>query len=131
MEVISRIAGRPLLLCNSVYLRSRALHRLLPWLVLGFAGLLLTAASLLWRIWTSDALRSIGIYFPIISVVLILRAWRGLDWEARGTWWGLLPLYYAVIMARDGGHALQAVAYTPRTNGILLWQRSRSIAGRR
>ncbi len=83
-----------------------------PWLCLGFAGLLLTAGSLLWRIWTADALRSIGIYFPFISIILILRIWRRMDWEARGTWWGLLPLYYAVVMAREGGNALQAFAFT-------------------
>jgi exosortase J len=93
---------------------------LLPWLAIGFSGLLLLAGALLWRIWTADALRSIGMYFPIVSVVLILRIWRGLDWETRGTWWGLLPLYYAVIMAREGGNALQAVAFTPRIAVTLL-----------
>ncbi len=79
----------------------------------------MTAASLLWRIWTNDPLRSIGIYFPIVSVVLILRIWRKLGWEARGTWWGLLPLYYAVIMAREGGNALQLVVFT-KTIGLTL-----------
>jgi exosortase J len=93
---------------------------LLPWLVIGFSGLLLLAGALLWRIWTADALRSIGMYFPIVSIVLILRIWRGLDWETCGTWWGLLPLYFAVIMARDGGNALQAVAFSPRIAVTLL-----------
>ena len=100
--------------------RQPAWRPLLPWLVIGFSGLLLLAGALLWRIWTADALRSIGMYFPIVSVVLILRIWRGLDWETRGTWWGLLPLYYAVIMARDGGNALQAVAFTSRIAVTLL-----------
>jgi exosortase J len=100
--------------------RQPAWRPLLPWLVIGFSGLLLLAVALLWRIWTGDALRSIGMYFPIVSVVLILRIWRGLDWETQGTWWGLLPLYYAVIMARDGGNALQAVAFTPRIAVTLL-----------
>src|SRR5271166_2672782 len=89
----------------------KTLHPLLPWLALSFAGLLLTASSLLWRIWTNDALRSIGIYFPIVSIILTLRVWRKLHWETRGTWWGLLPLYYAVIMAREGGNALQMVVF--------------------
>ena len=100
--------------------RQPAWRPLLPWLVIGFSGLLLLAVALLWRIWTADALRSIGMYFPIVSVVLILRIWRGLDWETRGSWWGLLPLYYAVIMAREGGNALQAVAFTPRIAVTLL-----------
>lgn len=80
----------------------------------------MTAASLLWRIWTNDALRSIGIYFPVVSVILVLRVWRRLDWESRGTWWGLLPLYYAAIMAREGGNALQLVAFTKSTGFALL-----------
>lgn len=84
---------------------------MLPWLALSFAGLLLTASSLLWRIWTNDALRSIGIYFPIVSIILTLRVWRKLHWETHGTWWGLLPLYYAVMMAREGGNALQMVVF--------------------
>jgi len=118
--VIPQLPRRPCPRCISDDSRSGALRPLLPWLLLGFAGLLLTAASLLWRTWTSDALRSIGIYFPIVSVVLILRIWRGLDWEACGTWWGLLPLYYAVIMAREGGHALQAVVFTQHIAVTLL-----------
>ena len=83
---------------------------LLPWLLIGFAGLLFIAASLLWRIWTGDALRSIGVLFPIISIVLILRVWNRLGWETRGNWWGLLPLLYAAIMLRQGGNAIQALA---------------------
>ena len=111
MEVTPHIVTKPSL--SDVPARSlwKTLHPLLPWLALSFAGLLLTASSLLWRIWTNDALRSIGIYFPIVSIILILRVWRKLHWEMRGTWWGLLPLYYAVIMAREGGNALQMVVF--------------------
>ena len=87
---------------------------LLPWLLAGFAGLLLVASSLLWRIWTGDALRSIGVLFPFVSIVLTLRAWNRLGWETRGTWWGLLPLLYAVIMLRQGGNAVQALAVPMR-----------------
>ena len=92
---------------------------LLPWLVIGFAGLLLLAGVLLWPIWMNDALRSIGMYFPVVSVILILRVWRQLGWERRGTWWGLLPLLYAVLMGRAGGNAVQAMAFTP-TSAISL-----------
>ncbi len=112
MAATSQIAGELSYLSVGAASRSSAWRRMVPWLCLGFAGLLLTTASLLWRIWTADALRSIGAYFPVISVVLILRIWRSLNWEARGTWWGLLPLYYAVVMARGGGNALQAFAFT-------------------
>ena len=94
--------------------RRASLRPLLPWLLIGFAGLVLVASSLLWRIWTTDALRSVGLYFPIVSIVLTLRVWRRLGWETEGTWWGTLPLLYAVVMAREGGNAIQALAVTSR-----------------
>jgi exosortase J len=96
------------------------LVRLLPWLLIGFAGLMLLAAAMLWQIWTTDALRSIGIYFPVVSLVLTLRVWRRFHWETRGTWWGVLPLFYAIVMGRAGGNAVQAFAFTLHTDVSLL-----------
>ncbi len=120
MEVTSRSALHPPVSRDAVCSQSKSLRPLLPWIVAGFAGLLLTSASLLWRMWTADALRSIGICFPILSVVLLLRVWRGLHWESRGTWWGIVPLYYAAIMAREGGNALQLIAFTHHMGIALL-----------
>ena len=99
-----------------------------------------TASALLWQIWTNDALRSIGIYIPIVSVVLTLQVWRRCGWETRGTWWGLLPLLYAVMMGRAGSNALQIFLYTPhtkfltaaiRSHGLCLRKRSCFAVGRR
>ncbi len=120
MEALAQRAEEARPLGDRALSRPGGLPALLPWLIVGFAGLMLTAASLLWPIWTGDALRSIGIYFPVVSVALILRAWRRLDWEASGTWWGLLPLYYAVVMTREGGSALQVVAFGQRIGFSLL-----------
>ena len=50
---------------------------------------------LLWDIWTTDPLRSIGMLIVAASVVLVLREWRQSGWELRGSWWGLLPLAMA------------------------------------
>ena len=72
------------------------------------------SVSLVWRIWTGDALRSIGIYFPLLSVLLTWRVWRGLGWETRGTWWGLLPLLFAALTARASGNTSFAFAFNPR-----------------
>jgi hypothetical protein len=48
----------------------------------------------LWTIWTTDALKSIGMAIPLVSLVLILRVWRGLGWRADGTWWsGVAPVF--------------------------------------
>ena len=49
-------------------------------------------ASDLWTLWMTDALRSVGMFIPLISLVLVLRAWRSLGWEMDGNWWGLVLL---------------------------------------
>jgi exosortase J len=52
----------------------------------------------LWTMWTTDALKSIGMIIPLISLILILRAWKRLSWDASGTWWGAV-LFLAAIAA--------------------------------
>jgi len=46
----------------------------------------------LWGLWTRDALKSIGMFIPLVSFVLILKVWRSLGWEMEGNWWGLVIL---------------------------------------
>src|ERR1700759_2321633 len=62
-----------------------------------------TTAIYLWGLWTTDPLKSIGGLIPIVSLVLILRVWRSLDWETSGSWWGLaiLAATIAVVHVRD------------------------------
>src|SRR5437660_1430567 len=57
----------------------------------------------LWAMWTTDALKSIGMFVPLVSLVLILRVWRSLGWEMNGSWWGLAILVAtaAVVQMRD------------------------------
>jgi exosortase J len=44
----------------------------------------------LWVLWTSDPLRSVGILLPPASLFLSLRVWRGRHWRTTdGSWWGL------------------------------------------
>ena len=45
--------------------------------------------TLLWRCWTTDPLRSIGMLIPPASIILTLRVWRQNGWQLRGSWWGL------------------------------------------
>ena len=57
----------------------------------------------LWFLWTTDALKSIGMFIPLVSFVLVLRAWRSLNWEMEGTWWGLVILVATatIVHVRD------------------------------
>jgi exosortase J len=80
--------------------RSAALAVLLA--VLGLSTIWSSMHSL-WSMWTSDALKSIGMFVPLVSLVLILRVWRSLGWEMDGSWWGLAILVAtaAVVQMRD------------------------------
>lgn len=69
------------------------------------AGLLTVwkSALLLFGIWMHDDLKSMGLVVPLVSYLLILRAWRSLGWEAEGSWWGfvVLALSAALMFLRD------------------------------
>ncbi len=93
--------------------RIREMRRARPWITpAACAAVLLCVAGLfaisstcvgLWSMWMTDPLKSIGGLIPIVSLALILRVWRTLDWEMRGTWWGLalLAATIAIVHVRD------------------------------
>ena len=54
---------------------------------------------LLWRCWTTDPLRSIGMLIPSVSIVLTLRVWRQNEWQLRGSWWGLAVIGAAFFVS--------------------------------
>ena len=66
---------------------------------LSVLGLLVLEPSfaLLWWKWTTDPLRSIGIVFFPVSILLLLREWRASRWMCDGTWLGLLPVAFAIL----------------------------------
>ena len=55
--------------------------------------------ALLWRCWTTDPLRSIGMLIPPVSIVLTLRVWRQNGWQLRGSWWGLAVIGAAFLVS--------------------------------
>jgi exosortase J len=69
------------------------------------AGLLTIFSSvrMLWTIWRTDDLKSMGMVVPFICAALILREWRRLGWETQGTWWGfaVLAISAALMFLRD------------------------------
>jgi exosortase J len=73
----------------------------------------LSTALFLWGLWTTDPLKSIGGLIPIVSLVLILRAWRSLGWEMRGTWWGLAIVAVTIAMVHLRDHAILEFILTP------------------
>ena len=73
----------------------------------------------LWTLWTTDALRSIGMAIPPVSLILILRAWRTLGWQAKGTWWGLLLLLITMAMTRVQQNAILILVVSPQWSPVL------------
>ena len=69
------------------------------------AGLLTIFSSvrMLWIIWRSDDLKSMGMVVPFVCAALILREWRRLGWETEGSWWGfaVLAISAALMFLRD------------------------------
>jgi len=55
--------------------------------------------ALLWRCWTTDPLRSIGMLIPPASIILTLRVWRQNGWQLRGSWWGLAVIGAAFFVS--------------------------------
>lgn len=71
-------------------------------------------ALFLWSLWVTDPLKSIGMFVPVVSLLLILRAWRDLGWELRGSWWGLVILVATVAAVRFREQSVLVLVLSPR-----------------
>ncbi len=76
--------------------------------VLSTAGVfaILSTGLALWALWTTDPLKSIGGFIPVLSLFFILRVWRSLGWEMRGTWWGMVILVATIALVHLRDHAV-------------------------
>ena len=73
----------------------------------GILGLFAISRSManLWVFWTTDPFRSIWMFFPIVTLLFVLREARRMDWLINGTWWGLVVLAISIA----GGHVHQTM----------------------
>ena len=69
---------------------------------------------LLWSLWTTDALKSIGMVIPVVSFLLVLRVWRSLDWEMEGTWWGFALLAATALLVRIREQSVMTLVLGPQ-----------------
>ena len=83
--------------------------------VLGVASIRSTV-SFLWDMWTTDALKSIGMMIPLVSFILILRAWRTLRWEMQGSWLGLAILAVTIAAVHIRDQAILIFVLSPQWN---------------
>ena len=68
----------------------------------------------LWALWTTDALKSIGMVIPVASFLLVLRAWRSIGWELEGSWWGFLILVLTALLVRLRDQSVLVLILSPR-----------------
>jgi len=73
-----------------------------------------SSVVLLWFLWTTDALKSIGMVVPVVSFVLVLRAWRALGWEQDGSWWGMLVLFALALLVRIRDQSVMVLILSPQ-----------------
>jgi exosortase J len=81
--------------------------------VLGLSTIWSTVGAL-WALWTTDALKSIGMLIPLVSFVLILRVWRSLGWRMEGNWWGLLILVLTVAVVHVRDQSVLVFVFSPQ-----------------
>jgi exosortase J len=65
-------------------------------------------------LWTTDALKSIGMFIPLVSFVLILRVWRSLGWEMEGNWWGLVILAVTAVVVHLRDQSILVFVLSPQ-----------------
>jgi exosortase J len=86
--------------------------------VLGLSAIWPTVYSL-WVMWTTDALKSIGMMIPPVSLILILRAWKRLGWAADGTWWGLSLILVTIAVSRIQLQSILIMVVSPHWSTVL------------
>ena len=83
--------------------------------ILGVASIW-SSSVMLWALWTTDALKSIGMVIPVVSFLLILRVWRSLGWEMDGTWWGFALLLATAILVKMREQSVMVLVLGPEWN---------------
>lgn len=56
--------------------------------------------QMMFNLWATDPLRSIGAVFPFVACVGVLAAWRRLGWSMNGTFWALPLVALSILLAR-------------------------------
>ncbi len=63
--------------------------------------------------WTDYPLKSVGGLVPLVSLLLIVRVWRSLDWEMDGSWWGLVILVATIALVHLRDVAILELVLSP------------------
>ena len=104
----------PLRITGAVRLRAYRAAGLAALLAVLGLSTIWSTMNALWGLWTTDALKSIGMFVPVVSFVLILRVWRSLGWEMEGSWWGLVVLVATAAIVRVRDQSIMVFVLSPK-----------------
>ncbi len=60
---------------------------------------LLPVWSAAWSLWSGDPLRSIGAFFPLLSILGLIAAWRRIGWTTNSNPWGMPLMLFGIASA--------------------------------
>ena len=75
-----------------------------------------SSGQMLWGLWTTDALKSIGMIVPVVSFLLVARVWRSLGWEMEGSWWGFAILLVTAVVVKLREQSVMVLVLAPEWN---------------
>lgn len=81
--------------------------------ILGLCSIWSTV-GFLWNLWLMDALKSIGMMIPLVSLALILRVWRSQHWQMQGSLWGLAILTATIVAVHVRDQAVLVFMVSPQ-----------------
>jgi len=73
----------------------------------------------LWAMWAYDPVKSLGMFIPVVSVVLLVAAWRRTGWTLDGSWWGLAIVAMTVAAVHLRSQAVLLLVLTPSVSVYL------------
>jgi exosortase J len=74
---------------------------------------------ILWSLWTTDSLRSIGAAVIPCSIVLLYQSLRRQDFENQGSWLGLLLVAFALVAANLQYYGITALTFSHSQLGLI------------
>lgn len=114
MSTLSASDTRPITAVGSVGFAPRYAASLATLLTVLGATAIWPTVLFLWSLWTTDALKSVGMIIPLVSLILILRVWRSLGWEMSGSGWGAAILLATVATVRLREQTVLVFMVTPQ-----------------
>ena len=73
----------------------------------------------IWTLWSEDPLRSIGMFFPPLSLLGTVWVWRRLQWSMDGSFWGVPIFIGSIIAARAFNASSAGITIHGRVWGLL------------